>query len=94
MDIKILGTGCPSCQQLEKNTKQALADLKIEANVEKVTEIEEIMGYGVMSVPALVVDGVVLAAGMVIDPDQIKKAITSKKSSDEGTKACSCKCNC
>jgi small redox-active disulfide protein 2 len=94
MEIKILGTGCPSCQQLEKNTKQALADLKSEANVEKVTEIEEIMSYGVMSVPALVVDGVVLAAGMVLDPDQIKKAITSKKSSDEGTKACACKGKC
>ncbi|MDP1620569.1 MAG: thioredoxin family protein [Candidatus Moranbacteria bacterium] len=75
MDIKILGTGCPNCQRLEQNTKQALEELKIEAVVEKVTDIQDIIGYGIMSTPALVVDGNVLLAGMVPSVNDIKEKI-------------------
>lgn len=93
MNIKILGTGCPNCQRLEQNTKQALSELKMEAVVEKVTEIQDIMGYGIMSTPALVVDGAVLVAGMVPDVEQIKETITNKFANNSG-RTCSCGGNC
>jgi len=75
MNIKILGTGCLNCQKLEKNTKEALAGLKMEATVEKVTDMEKIMSYGIMSTPALVIDGTVLATGMVPSISEIKEII-------------------
>lgn len=65
MNIKVLGTGCPSCKKLEKNVFEALKELNIEAEVEKVTEIKDIMSYGVMRTPALVVDGKVVISGQV-----------------------------
>jgi len=65
MNIKVLGTGCPNCKRLEKNVYEALKDLNIEAEVEKVTEVKDIMAYGVMSTPALVVDGKVVLSGQV-----------------------------
>jgi small redox-active disulfide protein 2 len=66
MIIKILGTGCPKCQQLEHNTKEAVKLKNIEAEVVKVTDIKEIMAYGVMSTPAIVIDEVVKAYGQVV----------------------------
>jgi small redox-active disulfide protein 2 len=65
MNIKVLGTGCPSCKKLEKNVYDALKALNIEAEVEKVTEVKDIMSYGVMRTPALVVDGKVVISGQV-----------------------------
>lgn len=65
MNIKVLGTGCPSCKKLEKNVYDALKELNIEAEVEKVTEVKDIMSYGVMRTPALVVDGKVVISGQV-----------------------------
>ena len=75
MEIKILGTGCPKCKALEKNVKEALTEMGKEANVEKVTEIEKIMEYGIMMTPALVIDGVVKVLGRVPDKSEIKKII-------------------
>lgn len=75
MKIKILGTGCPNCQLLEQNTKEALKQLGKEAEVEKVTEIQDITGYGIMSTPALVLDETVLVAGMVPSVSDIKEKI-------------------
>jgi small redox-active disulfide protein 2 len=72
MNIKILGTGCPNCKKLEANAKQALEELKIEAEVEKITDIAEIMRYGVMSLPALVVDGEVKLSGRIPDEEELK----------------------
>ena len=65
MKIKVLGTGCPSCKRLEKNVHEALDELSIKAEVEKVTEVKDIMAYGVMSTPALVVDEKVVFYGHV-----------------------------
>lgn len=65
LDIKILGPGCANCQNLERVTREALADLGLEATVEKVTDYAEIASYGVMSTPGLVVDGEVLVSGRV-----------------------------
>ena len=76
MQIKILGTGCPNCQNLEANTKQALEELKMEANIEKVTEIRDIMIYGVMGTPALVVDEKVEVSGRIPDVEEIKTILS------------------
>ena len=65
MDIKVLGPGCNNCVRLEKHTREALADLGTTASIEKVTDYGEIMGYGVMATPGLVVDGQVVVSGRV-----------------------------
>jgi small redox-active disulfide protein 2 len=65
MDIKVLGPGCRNCVLLEERTREALADLGRDATIEKVTDFAEIAGYGIMSTPALVVDGQVAVAGKV-----------------------------
>jgi small redox-active disulfide protein 2 len=72
MNIKILGMGCSNCQKLEANTKQALDELKMKAKVKKITEIQDIMSYGVLGTPALVVDGQVKVYGRVPDVKEIK----------------------
>lgn len=76
MSIKILGSGCPNCQKLEANTKQALEELKKEAKIEKVTEIADIMSYGVMGTPALVVDEEVKVAGRIPEVEEIKTMLS------------------
>lgn len=73
MKIQILGTGCPKCKTLMANTEAALKSAGIEATIEKVEKINDIMAFGVMITPALVVDGVVKSAGKVLSPDDIKK---------------------
>jgi small redox-active disulfide protein 2 len=75
MKIKILGTGCPNCKVLEQNTKEAVENLKLKAEIEKVTDISKIMEYGVMSTPALVVDEKVVSYGKVLSSDEIKKLL-------------------
>ncbi|HHU35966.1 MAG TPA: thioredoxin family protein [Treponema sp.] len=71
MLIQILGAGCPKCKKLEANTREALAKKKIDADVVKVTDSEEIMGMGVIMTPALVIDGEVKSVGKVLTVDQI-----------------------
>jgi small redox-active disulfide protein 2 len=71
MEIKVLGPGCPRCEQTAKVIKEAVAESGIEAQVEKVTDIKEIMQHGVMSTPAVVVDGQVKVAGKVPDKAEI-----------------------
>ena len=75
MDIKILGTGCPKCHKLETETRRAMAELGLEGNLEKVTQVAEIMKYGVMITPALVVDGKVKVAGKVPSVAEIRKML-------------------
>jgi small redox-active disulfide protein 2 len=74
--IQILGTGCPKCSKLAENAQAAAADLGIEYEIEKVTDINEIMGFGVMMTPALAVDGNVKSVGKVPSVDDIKKILT------------------
>jgi len=71
--IKVLGTGCAKCHQLEENTRKAVNELGIEASIEKVENIKDIMKYGVMKTPALVVDEKVKVMGRVPTADEIKK---------------------
>jgi small redox-active disulfide protein 2 len=70
--IKVLGSGCANCVNLEKATRQAIADLGIDATIEKVTDYPTILGYGVMSTPGLVVDEKVVLAGRVPNAAQIR----------------------
>ncbi len=76
MKIQVLGPGCMKCNKLAEATKQAVKDLGIDATVEKVVDIKEIMSYGVMITPALVVDGVVKVAGKVPGVEEIKKMLS------------------
>ena len=73
MKIEILGSGCPKCKQLEANAKKALEDTGKKAEVVKVTDINKIVDYGVMSTPAIVIDGEVKASGRIPDAEEIKK---------------------
>lgn len=73
MEIKILGPGCANCQKLEKLVEETVKELGITSPVVKVSDMKEIMSYGVMSLPALVVDGKVKFSGQVPSKDEIKK---------------------
>ena len=70
--LQILGTGCPKCHKLAENTEAAARALGIEYEIEKITDINEIMKFGVMLTPALVVDGEVKAVGKVPEPEDIR----------------------
>jgi small redox-active disulfide protein 2 len=76
MDIKVLGTGCPKCKKLEQATIEAVAAAGIDATVSKVEDIFQITQFGVMTTPALVVDGKIAVKGRVPSVDEIKKLIT------------------
>lgn len=71
MKIEILGTGCAKCNELEMKVKQAVAQSGKFVQIEKVSDIQKIMGYGVMSTPGLVIDGVVKATGRVLSVEEI-----------------------
>lgn len=78
MKIEILGSGCSNCTKLAKNAEEAVKAAGVECEVEKVTDFGRIMGYGVMSTPALVIDGRVKSVGKMLSVDDIKKMIISK----------------
>jgi small redox-active disulfide protein 2 len=75
MLIQILGTGCPKCAKLEERARQAAAELGIDFQIEKVKDLQQIMAFGVMTTPALVVDGMVKVAGKVPMVEEIKKLL-------------------
>ena len=72
MKLQILGTGCPKCKKLAENTETAAKELGIECQIEKVTDINKIMDFGVMMTPALAVDGQVKLVGKVATVEEIK----------------------
>ena len=75
MDIKILGPGCPKCQQTEKAVKEVAEEEGIDVQIEKITDAMEIAGYGVFGTPAVVVDGEVKSVGKIPADDEIKNWI-------------------
>jgi small redox-active disulfide protein 2 len=79
MIIKILGTGCPRCVKLEKNTKEALKQLDLQAEVVKVTAVQEMLSYGIMSSPALVINEKVVMYGQNPSIEEIIKLINDNK---------------
>lgn len=72
MEIKILGTGCPNCKELERRVRAVLAGLGVDASVEKVTDIKRIVEFKIMGTPGLVIDGKVKCAGRIPNPEEIK----------------------
>lgn len=79
MMIKILGSGCKNCVTLAENTRIALEEVGLAAEVIKVTDIKDIMAYGVMSTPALVIDEKVVSFGKVLKPKEIVKILETAK---------------
>jgi len=77
MKIEVLGMGCPKCRQLEANVRTALAELGLDAEVEKVTDVAEITRRGVMMTPALAVDGKVRASGRVLPVDELRTLLAA-----------------
>lgn len=75
MIIKILGSGCKKCNKLEKNTKQAIEEMGLDASIEKVTDFKEIVKYGVMQTPALVVNEKVKASSKIPSVEEIKEIL-------------------
>lgn len=75
MKIEILGTGCAKCKKLYDNTLAAIKLSGISAQVEKIEDMEKILSYNVMITPAIVVDGVVKAAGKLLSPEEIQKIL-------------------
>ena len=78
MIVKILGPGCNNCKKLEKATREALADLGLDATVEKVEDYPTIASFGILSTPGLVVDERVLVSGRVPRPAEIKDLLTAE----------------
>lgn len=77
MVIKVLGGGCANCHKLEQLSRQVVDELGLAAGIELVTDIKQIMGYGVMSTPALVVNGKVVLAGRVPNKAELTSILTS-----------------
>ena len=75
MVIKILGTGCPKCKKLEENTIQAVSQLSGNFTIEKVKDLNDIIDYGVMFTPALVIDEEVKSVGKVLSINEIKELV-------------------
>lgn len=69
--IKILGAGCKSCHEQYENAKQAVKDMRLDLEVEYITDMQKVMGYGVMSMPAIVVNEKVVAMGKVLKVNEV-----------------------
>jgi small redox-active disulfide protein 2 len=78
MKIEILGMGCPKCKKLYENAQAAVKESGINAEIIKVEDIQKIMDYGLMSTPAIVINGEVKTAGRVPAPDEIKQWLSTK----------------
>jgi small redox-active disulfide protein 2 len=75
MDIKVLGTGCAKCKTLEMATRQAVAELSLDAVIEKIEDIQKIMIYGIMSTPGLVINNKVVLSGQVPKVSELKEIL-------------------
>lgn len=73
--IQILGTGCPKCKQLMANVQAAVKEMGIEAEIQKVDTIQDIIKFGIMTTPGLAIDGRVKSAGKVLSAEDIKKLL-------------------
>jgi small redox-active disulfide protein 2 len=76
MKLQVLGPGCPNCKKLEANTRQAAEELGLSCEVLKITDINEIISFGVMKTPALALDGTVKITGKVASVEEIKKLLS------------------
>lgn len=79
MEIQILGTGCPKCKKLQEMAEKAVGELGLNLQVRKVSDINEIMDFGVMSTPAMAVDGKVLVAGHLPTYERVRELLSDFK---------------
>lgn len=79
MEIKVLGTGCANCKNLEKAVINVIAEMKMDATVVKEEDIQKIMSYGIMRTPGLVIDGKVVLSGRVPSSKELKEIIEKNK---------------
>jgi small redox-active disulfide protein 2 len=79
MDIKILGTGCPKCKTLEMITREAVKEMGLEATISKEEDIVNIMNFGIMHTPGLVINGKVVLSGRVPSTKELKEVLTSNQ---------------
>ena len=89
MKISVLGTGCPKCKKLTETAEAAAQELGVAYELEKVTDINDIMKYGVMMTPALAIDGKVVTTGKVLSVEETKKLL-SGGSDEKAGGGCSC----
>jgi small redox-active disulfide protein 2 len=75
MKIQILGIGCPKCRTLAANAKQAISELGMDIEIEKIEDIKEIMKFNILLTPGLAIDGQVKSSGKALSADEIKKLI-------------------
>ena len=75
MDIKVLGTGCSKCKTLEETTRKVIEDLSLNANIEKVEDIQKIMEYGIMRTPGLVINGKIVVSGYIPKVSELKEIL-------------------
>jgi small redox-active disulfide protein 2 len=80
MNIKVLGPGCMNCQTLEKRTKEAVKNMNVEAEIEKVTDTQQITSYGIMLTPGLIVDDKIVVQGKVPTVEQIQDILKQHQS--------------
>ena len=76
MKLQVLGTGCPKCKKLAANAEEAAKELGLAVEIEKVTDIDKIIDFGVMSTPSLAIDGKVVVVGKVPSVEEIKKLLS------------------
>lgn len=72
MEIKVLGSGCTKCKKLEERTRQAVEELELDATITKIEDIQEIISFGVMITPALVIDGKIIMSGQLPSVKELK----------------------
>jgi small redox-active disulfide protein 2 len=75
MKVQMLGTGCPKCKKLSERVDDVIGELGLECEVEKVSDIKDIMAFGVMMTPALAIDGEVKSTGKLLSVDEIKELL-------------------
>ena len=75
MDVKIIGAGCPDCDKLKASTEAALKELGINAEIQRITTLKDIVLLGVMTAPSLLVDGKLLISGQAASKDEVKKQL-------------------
>lgn len=96
MEIRVYGPGCAKCEETDRLVRQVVKDLGIEANVEKVSDLKEMMFLGIMSTPAVAIDGKVVSSGHVPGRDEIRDWLSGKGavSNSGGSGCCSCGGKC
>lgn len=88
MKIQIYGTGCAKCQKLAENSKIAAKRLGIEAEIEKISDINAITDAGIMMTPALAIDGKVMGGGKLLSPDEIARLLSNTGTKPEDAQSC------